>query len=157
MSIAKQVVCIFPHSDEEFESYVKLLDYLKDDLPKEQQGKYYLRGLGRTRRFMGQSFGEAVIKNSLTLLRKQDRVWGAAYVQQSIEEIENSEPYKFTIDFYPETIKTYDDGIAIQDIQSVTGCDLTTGWLKASYLVLGYSDIVEKQLMRIMDLPLKPH
>lgn len=156
MAVSKPVVCIFPHSDEEFKSQVELLDYLKNELPKEQQGTYYLRNLGRTRKFMGQRFKDAVNNGSLTLFRKFDKVWGAAYVRQSIEEVKDYEPYKFVIDFYVKTIKPYDGGISISDIQDVTGCDLSTDWLKASYLVLGYSDGVEKQLMKIMDLPPKP-
>lgn len=105
---------------------------------------------------MGQSFKDAVNNGSLTLFRKFDKVWGAAYVRQSIEEVKDYEPYEFVTDFYINTIKTYNDGIPIQDIQNVTNCDLTTGWLKASYLILGYLDIIERQLTRIMDLPQKP-
>ena len=156
MAIAKSVVCIFPHSEEEFKSHVELLKYLKNELPKERKGRYYLRNLGRTRKFMGQSFKDAVNNGSLTLFRKFDKVWGAAYVRQSIEEVKDYEPYEFVTDFYINTIKTYNDGIPIQDIQNVTNCYLTTGWLKASYLILGYLDIIERQLTRIMDLPQKP-
>ncbi len=157
MNITKPVVCIFPHS--EFKSTDKLLDFLKYTLPRERRGRYYLRRLGHTRKFEGKSFKEAVIQGSLTLFRMQGKIWGAAFVRQGIEEILDSDPYRFTIDFYPEpaeAIKYYKKGIAIQDIQRVTGRELTAGWLRASYLVLGCSDIIEPKLMGIMDLPVRP-
>ena len=154
MNITKPVVCIFPHG--EFESTHDLLCFLKDRLPNEQKGTYYLRKVGNTRRFEGKSFIEAVIQGSLTLFKMESKIWGAAFVRQGIEEIPDYDPYRFTIDFYPEAIRSYNRGIAIQDIQRVTGRELTAGWLRASYLVLGYSDIIEPKLMGIMDLPVRP-
>jgi len=161
VNITKLVVCIFPHGEEDFESPYELLDFLKDTLSRERQGTYYLRKLGRTRRFEDKSFVEAVIQGSLTLFKMQGKIWGAAVVKQGIEELESPEildtgTYRFAIDFYPEAIKAYDRGIAIQDIERVTGLVLTRGWLRASYLILGYSDIIEPKLGTIMALPVRP-
>ena len=81
--------------------------------------------------------------------------------RKGIEELESPEildtgTYRFAIDFYPEAIKAYDRGIAIQDIERVTGLVLTRGWLRASYLILGYSNIIEPKLGTIMALPVRP-
>jgi hypothetical protein len=131
-----------------------LLGFLKYTLHGDLQGRYFLGHLGPTRKFEGKSLRETVIKGSLILFSMQGRVWGAGFVRHGIEEIPKKDArYKFIIDFYPETIRSYDRGIAIQDIQSVTGCDLTRGWLRASYLVLGYAHIIEQKLIGIMDLP----
>jgi hypothetical protein len=156
MNTTKHVVCVFPHGEGEFKSTDELLEFLNVTLPGERQGRYYLRDLGRTKKFEGKSFREAVIKGSLTLFRMQGKVWGTAFVKHGIEDILDYDPYRFTIDFYPEAIMSYDRGIAVQDIQRVTGRELTAGWLRASYLVLGYSDIIEQRLMEVMDLPLRP-
>jgi len=47
MNITKPVACIFPHGAEDFEPSDELLDFLRDNLPQDRQGKYYLRKLGR--------------------------------------------------------------------------------------------------------------
>jgi hypothetical protein len=112
-----------------------------------------------------------VVPGSVTLFKKSDKIWGAAVVKRSIEKLDPpkrltwvdkegrriSRTYRFAIDFDPESeaIKAY-GGIAIQDIERVTGLVLTRGWLRASYLILGYSDIIEPKLGTIMDLPVRP-
>lgn len=156
MNTTKPVVCIFPHyrKDEDIKSTGELLGFLKYTFPGELQGRYFPRHLEHTRKFEGKSLGEIVIKGSLILFSMQGRVWGAGFVRHGIEEIPGKDAqYKFAIDLYPETIRSYDRGIAIQDIQRATGCDLTRGWLRASYLVLGYTDTIEQKLIGIMDLP----
>lgn len=160
MDTVKPVACIFPHGQEDFPSPKELVEFLKAELPKERQGKYRLRNLGRPRRFEGKTFIDAVIPGSLVLFKKTDRILGTAVVQKGIEKVQPPEiltwgTYRFTVYFDPQTVVVYDRGVSVGAIEKATGVDLTSGFLKASYLVLGYRDEIEPKLRDIMDLPVK--
>ncbi len=150
MNINKPVVCIFPHSkkDPDTKSTDALIQFLNVTLPG-RQGRYHLIGIRRNRKFEGESFIEAVCKGSLVLFKMKGKVWGAGFIH-GIEAVPGNDKFKFTVDFYPETLVSYKKGIAIQDIERVTGCEGTY------YRVLGYSDMIEHKLRRIMDLPIRP-
>jgi len=170
MDTMKPVVCIFPHGQKDFASTEELVEFLKWTLPSEclkgRQGKYHLRSLRRARRFAGKSFIHVVTVGSLVLFKKLDRIWGTATVQKAIEKLEPPEILKwigedgseyegtfhYAVYFYPQMV-VYDRGVLVGAVEKATDVDLTSGFLKASYLVLGYRDEIEPRLREIMDLP----
>jgi len=121
------VVCVFPHSADEFPSADALRNFLSNKLPKMQKGRYLLRRLG----WKDKGFKARVIRESLVLFRKGAVIVGDAIVKKPIQKLEPpvhdktelGPPmiYHHDIVFYPESIRVYAKALPIKTLESWSG------------------------------------
>jgi len=138
--MTEPVVCIFPHSDDEFSTPDKLRNFLSDELPAEPEpGRYLLRKIRRR----DKDFKVRVTRGSLVLFSKKGQIVGQATAQNAIRELEPPEPgetemgistiYYHEIFFDPMSIKVYSEALPIEELESWSGRRLYPG----TYAVLG--------------------
>ena len=140
------VVCVFPHSDDEFATAVALCNFLNSTLPNVQRGRYLLRRLG----WKDKDFKAKVVPESLVLFRKGAVVVGDAVVQEPIREIEppvhdqteRGIPmiYYHDIVFHPESIRVYTKALPIKTLENWSGRRLYPSF----YAILGARREYEK-------------
>jgi len=144
------VVCVFPHSDDEFPSADALRNFLSNTLPKIQKGRYLLRRLG----WKDRDFKARVIPESLVLFRKGAVIVGDAAVQEPIQKLEppvhdRTEVgipmiYYHDIVFHPESIRVYTKALPIKTLESWSGRRLYPSF----YAILGSRQDYEKTFPR---------
>lgn len=146
----KLVVCLFPHSDDEFPSADALRSFLNNKLPSTQKGRYLLRRLG----WKDKDFKARVIPGSLVLFRKGATIVGEAVVQEPIrgleppvqEETELGIPmiYYNDIVFNPQSVRVYTKALPIKMLESWSARRLYPGF----YTILGSREDYEKAFPR---------
>ena len=124
--MAEPVVCVFPHSDDEFPTAVALETFLDNTL-RNQGGRYLLRKLG----WKDKDFKARVVPDSLVLFRKGTAMVGDAVVQDGIRELDPPEydetelgvpmVYYHEIKFNPKDIKVYRPGRPVTMFESWSG------------------------------------
>jgi len=137
--MVEPVVCIFPHSDDEFLTPNDLSRFLRDTLPRQPEGRYLLRKLG----WKDKDFKAKVTSGSLVLFRKKGWVVGQATVQNPIEKLEPPEPdetergipmeYHHVIFFDPNSIRRYEKALPVEALENWSGRRLYPGF----YAILG--------------------
>ena len=141
---AKPVVCIFPHSDDEFSNTDDLRDFLTDELPSEERGgEYLLRQLG----WKDKDFKARVVPDSLVLFRKRSVIVGDAVVKQPIIELIPPEEgiYYHKIVFEPKSIRVYRTDINISRIEAWAGRRVYARF----YAIVGLREDYEKTFIPI--------
>lgn len=144
------VVCIFPHSDDEFATADALCSFLYDTLPKAQNGRYLLRKLG----FKDRDFKARVVRDSLVLFRKGVIIVGDAVVQEPIRELkppvhdvtERGIPmvYYHDVVFVPKSIRVYRKALPVRALESWSSRKLHPHF----YTILGARRDYEKAFPR---------
>jgi len=102
-----KLVCIFPHSDDEFADKNELQEWLLNDFVNgNEQGRYLLRKIG----LKDKDFILRVIPGSLILFRKGDYIVGEGTVKSGISRIDPpiDETYYNEIYIQPESVRTYE-------------------------------------------------
>lgn len=133
------VVCIFPHSDNEFATENDLRDFLLNTLPEEEKGRYLLRKLG----WKDKDFMLRTIPGSLVLFRKKGVVVGEAVMISPIQKLERPESSKtergIPMDYYHEVlldtrnIKVYPEPLPVTELERWLGRKLYPQY----YAILG--------------------
>ena len=128
--MGEPVVCIFPHSDDEFTSADELRNFLCDRLPAQPEGRYLL---GKLRR-KDKNFKARVIQGSIVLFLKKGLVVGQATIQNAIRELdppvdgitERGIPVKYyhEVIFAPQSIIVYRRGIPVEKLKQWSGRSL---------------------------------
>ena len=147
--MGEPVVCVFPHSGDEFATAVALCDFLRSTLLK-QGGRYLLRKL----KWKDKDFKAKVIPDSLVLFRKGVAIVGDAVVQDGIRELDPPEHdetelgipmvYHHDIRFNPESIRVYARVLPVTMLESWSGRRLHP----RSYAILGTRRDYEKKFPR---------
>ena len=132
------VVCIFPHSDDEFATADKLRDFLLDELPDDDRGGAYLLGkLG----WKDKNLKARVIPGSLVLFRKHGVIVGDAVVKQPITElIPPDRGFYHKIVFDPKSIRVYPTDLHVSRIEAWAG----EHWYAGRYKIVGLREDYEK-------------
>ena len=122
--MAKAIVCVFPHSDDEFATAAALRDFLDSTFPNVQRGRYLLRKLG----WKDKNFKAEVIPESLVLFRKGAVIVGDAAVEEPIRELKppvrdetelgNPMMYYHDVVFKPESIRVYPEALPVEMLES---------------------------------------
>jgi len=124
--MGEPVVCIFPHSDDEFATADELRSFLGDWLSiEESEGRYLLGRLG----WKDKDFKAKVTSGSLVLFRKGKDVVGHAMVREPIRELDPPEygktehgvpkDYYHDIIFDPSSVRVYD--LSVESLESWVG------------------------------------
>lgn len=138
--MVEPVVCIFPHSDDEFATADELRSFLRDWLStRESKGRYLLGKLG----WKDKDFKDKVIRGSLVLFRKGKKVVGHAMVEELIRELHPPEhgktehgvpkDYYHDIIFDPESVRIYPDDLPVESLENWVGRKLNPRF----YSILG--------------------
>ena len=136
--MAEPIVCIFPHSDDEFATADELRSFLCNWLSTEEsEGRYLLGKLG----WKAKDFKAKVIPSSLVLFRKGKDVVGSAVVHEPIRELDPPEhgktehgvpkDYYHDIIFDPASVRVYD--LSVESLEHWVGHTLTPRF----YSILG--------------------
>ena len=145
--MTEPVVCIFPHGqakltgggyEEEFTTQDDFRDYISNELPKRETGRYLCRKLG----FKDKDLKVRVIPGSLVLFRKKGLIIGKATTKTMFHKFETPKraktekrkeaEYNHEIYFCPESIKVYQKALPIEQIESWEGRKLRQQY----YLIL---------------------
>jgi hypothetical protein len=127
--MVEPIVCIFPHSDDEFATADELRSFLGDWLSTEEsKGRYRLGRLG----WKDKDFKAKVISCSLVLFRKGKDVVGHAVVHEPIRELDPPEhgktehdvpkDYYHDIIFDPQSVRVYD--LSVESLEKWVGCPI---------------------------------
>ena len=111
----EKLVCIFPHSDDEFADKKKLQEWLLNDFVNgNEPGRYLLRKIG----FKDKDFILRVTPGSLILFRKGENIVGEGTVKSGINRIEPpiDETYYNEIYIQPESIRTNE--LSVKDVEA---------------------------------------
>jgi hypothetical protein len=145
--MAEPVVCIFPHSDDEFKTVDNLRSFLQNELPSRPGGRYLLRKMG----WKDKDFKVRVIPGSLVLFRKKGLIVGQAISHTMIKELEPPEQYETetgdTVTYYhdilfvPESIELYQKALPIQEIEHWARRKLDPRY----YSILGYRQAYQQR------------
>lgn len=122
--MAKPVVSVFPHSDDEFDTSDALREFLHITLPKVQRGRYLLRKLG----WKDKDFKAAVVPGSLVLFRKGAYILGDGIVEEPIRELKppvcdetelgNPMVYYHDVVFEPGSIRVYSRPLPVATLET---------------------------------------
>lgn len=121
------LVCVFPHSYDEFHTPQDLDTYLREVLSKDMNGEYLL---GKMRR-RDKDFFDRVAIGSVVLFRKRDIIVGEGEIKEQIHalflpvesETENGLPktyYHKTV-FLPSTIRIYKPSLLVTELENWVG------------------------------------
>jgi hypothetical protein len=145
--MAESVVCIFPHSNDEFRTPDDLRTFLSSTLPAEPDpGRYLLGTLG----WRDKNFKESINPDSLVLFSKKGLIVGKAISKTMIKELEPPEEsetetgakatYYHEIFFVPESIKVCKEALSVELIERWAGMKHNI----RSYRILGLRRDFEK-------------
>ena len=112
--MSEPVVCIFPHSNNEFPDAHSLRRFLRDDLVGPRDGSYLLRRIG----WKSRDFRSRAVAGSLVLFGKSGQVVGEGTMASGILELDppvegNTETgeravYYHQVFFHPDSVRLYD-------------------------------------------------
>jgi len=111
----EKVVCIFPHSDDEFVDKNELQGWLLNKLPTgDEPGRYLLRKIG----LKDKDYISRVVPGSLILFRKGENIVGEGIAKTGINRLEPPIDEKYYNEIYilPESIHTYE--LPLNDIEA---------------------------------------
>lgn len=121
--MTKPVVCVFPHSDDEFPTPAALCNFLDSTLPNVQRGRYLLRKLG----WKDKNFKAEIVPESLVLFRKGAFIFGDAVVEEPIRELKppvhdetelgNPMIYYHDVVFKPKSIRVYSQALPVEILE----------------------------------------
>ena len=144
--MSDEVVCMFPHSKDEFVNFDDLRHWLVGDLFEKEKGRYLLKKLG----YRDKGFIEKVIPESLVLFRMRrtrDIIVGEGVVEKCIEKYDppihgftgTGKPmdYHYGIKFKPKSICLYD--LPVSDLKEWSGRSFLRG-----YVILGSRQVFEQ-------------
>jgi hypothetical protein len=124
--MVESVVCVFPHSRDEFETPQLLDGYLLQ--LKKERGRYLAHNFRRT---LDKNFKSRVVTRSIVLFRKGNVVVGQAEVQREIQKL--SPPvqapngrgilttYETDLVFAPDSIEIYEPYKPVAQFEEIRG------------------------------------
>ncbi len=121
--MSRPVVCVFPHSNNEFPTQATLCNFLDSTLPNVKRGRYLLRKLG----WKDKNFKAQIVPESLVLFRKAASIVGDGIVEEPIRELEppvhdetelgHSMIYYHDVVFKPKSIRVYSQPLPVEILE----------------------------------------
>lgn len=142
------LVCVFPHSDDEFLTAEELRDFLTSQLPA-GGGEYCLGKVG----WKDKDFRVRVVPGSLVLFRKGSVIVGDAVVQRPIIKLDPPRhdltrcgiptTYFHEIVFDPNSVRAYPTDVQVSAIEGWSGRQLAPRF----YAIIGFRRDYEKTVL----------